>query len=179
MTDSDYTIFAWRQRQLQEIAEAETRVNDSSGLVRENDTLSGPTLHLHDPSKPLPTPGPEQYLNPSYYMFLPSGAYHPAISTDGPLSASAPRRAKSITSTKSRRGSLFEDDAYNRIPKHKREFDKFHNENGVRTVVGTIGSVKNGVCVLIFYPEVPDHHIFSSHATKGWIPACLHLEEIC
>ena len=38
------------------------------------------------------------------------------------------------------------------IPKHKLEFEKFHSENGVRTVMGSIGPVHNGaVCPPFFF----------------------------
>jgi hypothetical protein len=30
------------------------------------------------------------------------------------------------------------------VPKHKKEFDDFHTSNGVRTITGSIGPVKNG-----------------------------------
>ena len=30
------------------------------------------------------------------------------------------------------------------VPKFKKDFLKFHNENGVRTLTGSIGPVKNG-----------------------------------
>lgn len=30
------------------------------------------------------------------------------------------------------------------VAKHRRDFDRFHSENGVRTVLGTIGPVENG-----------------------------------
>jgi len=36
------------------------------------------------------------------------------------------------------------------IAKHRRDFDRFHSENGVRTVLGTIGPVDNGTrCALV------------------------------
>ena len=101
--DSDYTIFAWRQRQLEEMTGAQPIVSTSTP-VPENGGLPGPTLHLHDPSKPLPTPG--RYLNPSYYMFSRSGAYDSART----IAPSAHTRAKSVRSTKSRRMSVIEDD---------------------------------------------------------------------
>ena len=30
------------------------------------------------------------------------------------------------------------------IPDHKKEFEKFHSQNGVRTIMGGIGPVQNG-----------------------------------
>jgi hypothetical protein len=44
---------------------------------------------------------------------------------------------KSGKSRKAKNGQLA-------VPKHKYEFDKFHSENGVRTVIGSIGPVNNG-----------------------------------
>ncbi len=34
----------------------------------------------------------------------------------------------------------------NGMPKHKKDFIDFHNANGVRTVMGSIGPVKDGEC---------------------------------
>lgn len=34
------------------------------------------------------------------------------------------------------------------VPKFKKEFLKFHNENGVKTIIGSIGPVKDGECPL-------------------------------
>lgn len=31
------------------------------------------------------------------------------------------------------------------VPKLVKQFEKFHSENGVRTVIGSVGSVHNGV----------------------------------
>lgn len=36
------------------------------------------------------------------------------------------------------------------VPKFKKEFLKFHNENGVKTIIGSIGPVKDGECPLDF-----------------------------
>lgn len=36
------------------------------------------------------------------------------------------------------------------VPKFKKEFLKFHNENGVKTIIGSIGPVKDGECPLNF-----------------------------
>ena len=33
------------------------------------------------------------------------------------------------------------DDEDDGVPKFKKEFDRFHNENGVRTVMGSVGPV--------------------------------------
>jgi hypothetical protein len=36
------------------------------------------------------------------------------------------------------------------VPKFKKQFNRFHEENGVRTVIGSIGSVHNGLGPLVF-----------------------------
>ena len=48
-----------------------------------------------------------------------------------------------MKSNKSKRshGSMSEHDG---VPQFKKDFISFHNENGVRTVIGKIGPVKNG-----------------------------------
>ena len=37
--------------------------------------------------------------------------------------------------------SLDEDDG---VPKFKKDFYNFHNENGVRTVIGSVGPIRDG-----------------------------------
>jgi len=49
------------------------------------------------------------------------------------------------------------DDENDSIPKHKKEFDKFHSENGVRTVMGSIGPVQNGSFVCFFSLSTLEH----------------------
>ena len=64
--------------------------------------------------------------------------------------------ARSVRSTRSKRFSIrnasddeeMVDDKGERIPKYKRDFMKFHGDNGVRVVVGTFGPVK-GVEMLL------------------------------
>jgi hypothetical protein len=38
------------------------------------------------------------------------------------------------------------------MPTHKKEFERFHAENGVRTVIGQIGPVKGGMYAFILLP---------------------------
>jgi len=55
-------------------------------------------------------------------------------------------------------------------PKHKKEFEKFHSENGVRTVMGSIGPVQNVRMLL----KAGYRHVYISRkfAMKhGFIPA--------
>lgn len=118
-SDADYTIWVWRQQQ------SESELNTT------------PTLHLHNPSRPLPSP--PEYLNPAFYIFNPSRAHHPDAS--GRLAPSP--RPKSTRSRRTK-GSSFNDDGDDSVPKFRREFDRFHSENGVRTVIGSIGPVQNG-----------------------------------
>jgi len=116
--DSDYTIFKWRQK---------TATDSSSSHT--------PTLHLNNPKSPLPMP--PDYRNPSFYLFRASGG---AASPNPSSSGLAPPSVRSGKSNRRKSQTLDEDD---RIPKHKKEFQKFHNENGVRTVMGSIGPVKD------------------------------------
>ena len=56
-------------------------------------------------------------------------------------------KSKSVKSSKSRRSKFTdyeEDDDGSGVPKYKRQFDRFHSENGVRTVMGKIGPISNG-----------------------------------
>lgn len=95
------------------------------------------TIHLRNPNKSLP--GPNDYRNPSFYMFLPHQA---SISTaeDGisrTRSLPGNRSEKSIRSKKTTKST--KDDG----PAFRKAFDKFHSENGVRTVTGSIGPIGN------------------------------------
>ena len=96
---------------------------------------SGPTLHLHNPKEPMPTP--PAYLNASYYMFQPSQAHVPSKKHSPTPSTASTRRSKKGINT-------HDDSEDDGIPKFKKEFERFHSENGVRTVMGSIGPVQNG-----------------------------------
>ncbi|KAL5490272.1 hypothetical protein ACEPAI_5105 [Sanghuangporus weigelae] len=116
--DSDYTILAWRQKSMP----------PGSAPIA--------TLYLHKPSSPLPSP--PAYCNPSFYVFKRQATLSPPKK-----SASRPGSIRSGRSRKSMRSShsgLEEDDG---LPKHKKDFIRFHNENGVRTIVGSIGPISN------------------------------------
>ncbi|TFK62536.1 hypothetical protein BDN72DRAFT_964475 [Pluteus cervinus] len=107
-----------------------------------------PTLYLHDPKQPLPES--PAYRNPSYYLFQPSRAISP-----DPQPHTSSGKAKSIRSTKTIKKSVNGDDTVNGKGKAvldaarehqqqlKKNFEKFHGENGVRTVIGSIGAVQN------------------------------------
>ncbi|KAJ3517407.1 hypothetical protein NLJ89_g524 [Agrocybe chaxingu] len=149
--DSDYTIFTWRQHEQQQHHDENLSVHrshspegppvaSSSKVLLPSthaSTRHTPTLHLHDPQKPLPNP--PEYLNPSYYVFHPSRA-HPPVMRRSP----APSRASTRRSKKGRsNGGLDDDSEEDGVPKFKKQFDRFHSENGVRTVIGSIGPVQN------------------------------------
>lgn len=100
-----------------------------------------PTLHLHNPRAPLPAP--PAYCNSAYYVFQPGRAVAPVPLRRSP----APSRAS--TGRRSRRGGADKEgdgdgDENDGVPKFKKQFDRFHSENGVRTVMGQIGPVHNG-----------------------------------
>lgn len=116
-TESDYTIFVWRQKSTS------------------TDETVMPTLHLRNPSVPLPTP--PAYQNPSYYAFHPN-AQVTQPTPDSPRVQSV-RSAKTAPSRKSKKHQQPADD----VPVHRKQFDKFHSENGVRTIKGSIGPVKD------------------------------------
>ncbi|KAH7926676.1 hypothetical protein BV22DRAFT_1008582 [Leucogyrophana mollusca] len=115
--DSDYTIFVWRQK------------SPSS-----SDQAASPlTLHVHDPTHPLPVP--PAYCNPSFYLFQSSRVLSPP-----------PHSTRSGRSRKTKGGKLSSPDSnegYTVVAKHRKNFERFHSENGVRTVMGSIGPVDN------------------------------------
>lgn len=86
------------------------------------------TLHVHDPAGQLPEP--PAYRNPSFYLFHPSRLVSPRPHSRGSCKSKSPRQ-KTVGGE-------------SRVAKHRKEFEKFHSENGVRTVMGTIGPVENG-----------------------------------
>ena len=96
------------------------------------DSDQSPVLYVRNPDEPLPVP--PAYQNLSFYMFRPR-----------PSASSPPRSAKSSAkSSKQTRKHQEEHHAKADPPKYKREFEQFHNENGVRTIMGGIGPVKRG-----------------------------------
>ncbi|KAF8163581.1 hypothetical protein B0H34DRAFT_672541 [Crassisporium funariophilum] len=150
--DSDYTIFVWRRQQhsaqedqrphvkqqqedwAPEASTSRTLPPNPPPIAMPTSAISStPTLHLHNPATPLPTP--PAYLNASYYMFQPSRAHPP------PLRPSP--RAPSRASTRRSKNGTEHESVEDKVPKFKKEFDRFHSENGVRTVMGSIGPVKN------------------------------------
>ena len=98
-----------------------------------------PTIHLRDPNKPLP--GLDDYRNPSFYVFLPSHASASAAE-DGLTRTRSLRSARTDKSTRSKKTAKTNEEG-NKEPAFRKAFDKFHSENGVRTVTGSIGPIGN------------------------------------
>lgn len=154
-TESDYTIFMWRQKA------PSTSEQPTSDIT--------PTLHVHDPAAQLPEP--PAYCNPSFYLFSSSRVTSPR-----------PRSARSAKSHKSRAIQPNSPDAegISGVTKHRRDFERFHSENGVRTVLGTIGPVDNGRQALVWsYMHIKFQDLSSPHALKERLPSCLHLTQVC
>jgi len=99
---------------------------------RQNGSTDPPIVYLKDPLKPLPSES--SYRNPSFYLFHPDHTV-PVQPRPQSASPSAPNRKHSSP--------------HDSVPKHKKEFEDFHNSNGVRTVTGSIGPVKNGMGTMI------------------------------
>ncbi|KAJ7444885.1 hypothetical protein FB451DRAFT_1055991 [Mycena latifolia] len=151
--DADYTIFVWRQQQ---------PASDAASTSTAVDHLATPTLHLHDPHAPLPSP--PAYLNAAYYVFHPSRA----VRAEAPSPAPRARSSKSRRTKGSRRTTAPDPD--DGVPTFKKEFEKFHGENGVRTVMGSIGPVQNVRMLL----KAGYRHVYISRQfakEHGFIPA--------
>ncbi|KAH6918297.1 hypothetical protein BKA70DRAFT_12675 [Coprinopsis sp. MPI-PUGE-AT-0042] len=213
--DSDYAIFTWRQRDTKSSTVDESNVASSSRSTLDGyasassfaspppvfssppsisspgpPPVATPTLHLFNPSSPLPPR--EAYHNPSFYLFHPSRAHllqallpQAAGSGDqapssqlGAGTSNGVRRAastKSKNTTKSigsglTKGVIVPQQDGTGIPKLRKDFEKFHSENGVRTVVGSIGPVEN---VRMLLKSTHKHvYISRSFARKhGFIPS--------
>ena len=122
--ESDYTILAWRQKS----------PDEHSTSSRELPAV----LHLHNPAMPLPSP--PSYRNPSFYTFKRAMLLPPSRS--GSI-----RDTRSVKSGKSKKSAMSGKSAVNGdngLPKFKKDFMKFHNENGVRTISGSIGPIRDG-----------------------------------
>jgi hypothetical protein len=99
---------------------------------RQNGSADNPTVYLKDPSEPLPSES--SYRNPSFYLFHPD---HTVPVQTGPQSASPSAHSKKHSAP------------HDSVPKHKKEFEDFHTSNGVRTITGSIGPVKNGTRTVV------------------------------
>lgn len=175
-SDSDYTIFGWRQHQPVATGPVSTPTPPVAGSSTTplHTPPHTPTLHLHNPAAPLPSHS--EYRNPSYYIFKPQphrGSPVPSTRSKKSQRTKASRR----TNYSHVNGVEDEDDG---IPKHKKEFEKFHGENGVRTVMGSIGPVQNGTSTsIIFVADSLSSDCFSSHAPPRRVSARLPLAQIC
>ncbi|KAK2466725.1 hypothetical protein APHAL10511_000983 [Amanita phalloides] len=122
--DSDYTIFTWRHQQH----------HHPPAAMSSN-------IHLHDPTLPLPKP--PEYQNLAYYVFRRQQVQVIRSSSPGQTSLAKSKRSHGSGKSSNRdldgSGSQPDDG----VPAFKREFEKFHSENGVRTVIGSIGPVNN------------------------------------
>lgn len=127
--DSDYKIFTWRQQQHEFDSPTPNGEPGPSKLLASVTVPreSSPTLYLHNPTQPLPAP--TAYRNPSYY------AFHPVMTPEASLTPSTAGRCSRQSKKK---------DGKDGVPKLVKQFEKFHSQNGVRTVMGSIGPVKNG-----------------------------------
>lgn len=90
---------------------------------------SWPVLHVRNPDEPLPSP--PEYQNMSFYMFQPKSAPSSPVLASGNAKSSTPKKKKTA-------------DPRDATPQFKKDFERFHSENGVRTIKGTIGPVKDG-----------------------------------
>ncbi len=99
---------------------------------RQNGSTDPPTVYLKNPSEPLPSQS--SYRNPSFYLFHPD---HTVPVQPSPQFASPSARGKKHSAP------------HDSVPKHKKEFEDFHTSNGVRTITGSIGPVKNGTRTMV------------------------------
>ncbi|KAF9819766.1 hypothetical protein IEO21_01857 [Rhodonia placenta] len=138
--DSDFTIYVWRQKSTTPSSE------------------QWPILHVRDPDEPLPAP--PAYRNESFYMFRSKPASSPPLRSSS-SSVQSGRKARNHSKDLKR-----QDD----VPKYKQEFEKFHSENGVRTIVGSIGPVQSVRMLL----KSGYRHVYISRKfaiQHGFIPA--------
>ncbi|KII89154.1 hypothetical protein PLICRDRAFT_139438 [Plicaturopsis crispa FD-325 SS-3] len=134
--DADYTIFVWRQKSATATSPS-VEASASNGSVSGQAVTQTPTLHLRNPLTPLPTP--PSYCNPAYYLFHPSTVRASSVKSGAVANGAHSVRSSKSRKTKASRRSV-EDDG---VPTYRKEFEKFHSENGVRTVMGSIGPVQN------------------------------------
>ena len=98
-----------------------------------------PTIHLRNPGESLP--GPDDYRNSSFYMFIPNQA-STSTAEDRASRARSIHSGRTDQSTRSGK-STKTGERGKKEPGFRKAFDKFHSENGVRTVTGSIGPVGN------------------------------------
>lgn len=142
-TASDYTILAWRLKSL--VTDDSPGSSSAATLPHNSFPL---TLHIRNPEDPLPKP--PAYVNPSYYVYRRPASLSPSLSDsrshnhDGMRTQSrAAGRSMKSSKSKQSHGSTSERGGTG-VPQFKKDFMNFHSENGVRTVIGKIGPVRNG-----------------------------------
>ncbi|KAG6856456.1 hypothetical protein H0H87_004316 [Tephrocybe sp. NHM501043] len=64
-------------------------------------------------------------------------------STSSPAPSTRSKKSQRTKAARTTHNGNEDEDEDDGIPKHKKEFEKFHGENGVRTVMGSIGPVQN------------------------------------
>jgi hypothetical protein len=89
------------------------------------------------------------------------------------------RSVRSTVSGRSRRSKWGDDDAEPLGDVKRREFNEFHANNGVRTVLGAVGDVKNGVFLGsgTTVPSAQYSADLSPHASQAGPQAHLHLAD--
>ena len=142
--ESDYAIFAWRFKSSPQASE----------MI--------PVLYLRDVDQPLPSSA--GYRNPAFYMF------RPKPSAPSPQLPASPD-SMSMRSSKSRKKTPKKEDT---TPRFKVDFEKFHNENGVRTVMGSIGPVNDGTCPF----RVCIRTVYTCSMSSGAQSACFSRADI-
>ena len=93
-----------------------------------------------------------------------------------PSRAGSIRGGRSIKSNKSKKSGkgVDEDDG---IPKFKKDFFNFHNENGVRTVTGSVGPIRDGEQYMASTLQSELIHQ-SPNAAKERVPTCVYLSRL-
>ncbi|KAF5389793.1 hypothetical protein D9757_003661 [Collybiopsis confluens] len=198
--DSDYIIFVWRQQQHHhpqtdhQAFVGSSSFSSAASVTSTSTSTTAPVavivpphsavLYLHDPTQPLPSP--PDYQNTSYYVF------HPSHQSKIRALASSARSTKSRGTigrkTKKSNGASMRDGGGGQTsdfdnndeekegasttfePNFKQAFNKFHSENGVRTVMGSIGPVKDVRMLL----KAGYRHVYISRKfalDHGFIPA--------
>ncbi|KAF7975819.1 hypothetical protein HWV62_8363 [Athelia sp. TMB] len=136
--DADYTIFVWRQKSAASAAGVSMPASpvspSATSTTGQPQEPPVPTLHVRSPAAPLPAP--DAYRNGAFYLFQ-RGA--PAADAASVQSDKSRAQSAGAQPEKARRKKAKAPAG----PKYKTDFEKFHSENGVRTVMGSIGPVHN------------------------------------
>ncbi|CCA69654.1 hypothetical protein PIIN_11686 [Serendipita indica DSM 11827] len=187
--EADYSIFAWR------VAPADA--SSPSPVIYVHDpllplpvppayqNLSYYAFRKHTETESTSSPARTQVSASTTTGAGPAAAYAREHSDEPSRGADLHRRntihstapPRSIRSTKSKRSRFrdsspmqqAEQDEANQVPKYKRDFLKFHGENGNRVVVGTFGPVRN---VEMLLKKGYRHVYMSRHFAKrhGLVP---------